>query len=134
MGRSNGKEWDYVVVIKSVETGQSGEPQVQCIFCTREPFTGGATRIRAHILGDRPGLGVAACEPTEENVQTHAAAVAALAAIREAAVKGQIKKRKSDKLESHEASAAAASSSGRQSTIHEGFKKMDRSDVDRAVA
>lgn len=134
MGRPKGKEWDFVVVTKAVELGQQGDPEVQCIFCTHDPFRAGATRIRAHILGDRPGLGIAACEPEEDKVEAHAAAVAALKASQETTARLQIKKRKSDKLESHEASAAAASSTGRQSTISEGFEKVDRSGVDRAVA
>jgi len=56
---------------------QKGDPELQCISCKRNPFRGGVTRIRAHIIGLRPALGVAACEPTEESSEGHAAAVAA---------------------------------------------------------
>ena len=134
MVRPRGKEWDYVVVTIEVTAGQNGDPEVECIFCTREPFRAGATRIRAHILGDRPSLGVSACEPREEEIDAHAAAVAALQAVQRSAGQVQIRKRKAEKLASHEASAAAASSSGRQSTITEGFQEIDRAGADRAVA
>ena len=100
MPRPKAKEWDYVVVTKEVGAGEKGEPMVQCIFCTRDPFKGGATRIRAHLVGDRPGLGVSACKPTEENAEAHAAAVAVLQAIQESAAQAQLRKRKAEKLES----------------------------------
>lgn len=134
MPRPRSKEWDFVVVTKEVEQGKGGDPEVECIFCDREPFRAGAIRIRAHILGDQPGLGVAACKPTEYQAEAHAAAVEALLAIQKSIAEVRNRKRKADKLESHQASAAAASSSGRQSTIAEGFQKMDKAGTDRAVA
>ena len=62
MPRPKGRKSGYVVVTEEVKEGQKGEPEVQCIFCNRDLFIGGATRIRAHVLGNKPGLGVAACE------------------------------------------------------------------------
>ena len=79
-------------------------------------------------------MGVTACVPTEENVEAHAAAAAALVAIRKTAEQTQFRKRKASKLESLESSATVASSSGRQSTINEGFERLDRAGTDRAVA
>ena len=134
MGRPKGKEWDIEVVTKEVGYGRTGDPEVQCVFCARDPLRRGATRIRAHILGDSPALGVTACVPTEENVEAHAAAVAVLVAIQKSTEQTQFRKRKASKLESLESSATVVSSSGRQSTINEGFERLDRAGTDRAVA
>jgi len=48
------------IVTKEIEHGIGGNPEVQCIFCTRDPFDGGAARIRAHIPGDTRALGITA--------------------------------------------------------------------------
>lgn len=117
-------------MIREIETG---DPEVRCIFCDHV-FRGGATRIRAHILGNNPSLGVTACKATEEHAEAHKAAAAALVAIQNTAEQAQFRKRKASKLESHASSTAAASSSGRQSTIPESVQKMDRAGTDRAVA
>ena len=70
-----------------------------------------------------PALGVATCEPTEENAEVHAAAMAAVQAISSSAVQVQIRKRKADKLEwqkrwTESQKAAAARPSSGSSIAH----------------
>ena len=57
-----------------------------------------------------------------------------MVAIQKSTEQTQCRKRKASKLESLESSAAVASSSGGQSTIHEGFERLHRAGTDRAVA
>ena len=93
-----------------------------CIPC-KKPITGSATKLRAHLLGT-PGLGVAACPDVSEDAKN---------AIRAAEQENPSNKRK-EPAPSFGLSASGSNSSGRQPGIAEVFKRLDKTEVDQAVA
>lgn len=126
-----GPEWKHVIV---VETKAKQQPKVQCLYCDKV-FTGGATRIRAHILGDRPAVGVAKCAQVQDLARDAYVAMKKLQADKDAAVEEKAKRRKLYDLSQSMASASNfASGSGSQSTIPGRFKIMSADGVDQAWA
>eukprot|EP00245_Coleochaete_scutata_P006143 TRINITY_DN2031_c0_g2_i2.p1 TRINITY_DN2031_c0_g2~~TRINITY_DN2031_c0_g2_i2.p1 ORF type:complete len:108 (-),score=8.07 TRINITY_DN2031_c0_g2_i2:195-518(-) len=51
----DGVEWRHVAIVSCLPGNQ---PKVECLYCNKQ-FHGGGTRIRAHIIGNRPAVGVA---------------------------------------------------------------------------
>jgi hypothetical protein len=93
-----------------------------CIPC-KKPITGSATKLRAHLLGT-PGCGVAACPNVSEDAKN---------AIRAAEQENPSNKRK-ESAPSFGLSASGSNSSSRQRGIAEVFKRLDKTEVDQAVA
>ena len=64
-----GPEWKYVVVLNQPgdEKGTAkGAPNLECLHCETK-FRGGASRIRAHLLG---GPGIAKCKDVQPEAVT----------------------------------------------------------------
>ena len=89
----------------------------------KKPITGSATKLRAHFFGTS-GLGVAACPDVIEDAKN---------AIRAAEQENPSNKRK-EPAPSFGLSASGSNSSGRQPGVAEVFKRLEWSEVDRAVA
>lgn len=127
----DGAEWKHVTVL---ELRQKQQPKVKCLYCDKV-YIGGATRIRAHILGNRPAAGVARCTKVQELAKEAFLTVRKLQATKDSAAEEKVKKRKLYDLSQSLASASNhASGSGTQATIPARFKLQTGESVDHAWA
>jgi hypothetical protein len=125
-------EWDLCTILE--DRGTRKEPRVRCSYCEKE-YTGGVTRIRAHVLGNKPGLGVGKCAGTVQAVPPEV--TQRLQKFEDEKELAEQKKRRREQLQRAASGAQTnleASSSGQQSTIHSAFNRADKSEVDRKVA
>ncbi|GAQ91180.1 hypothetical protein KFL_007390040 [Klebsormidium nitens] len=125
-------EWDLVAVLE--DRGNRREPRVSCNYCGKE-MTAGATRIRAHILGIKPGLGAGKCTESKEAVPPEVRQ--RLQKTEDEKEQEEQRKRRREQLQRVASSAQSslqASGSGRQSSIQSAFARADKSEVDRSVA
>ena len=67
MGRKKGPKWGYFDIVREVPKVEKGDPTVECLFC-QHSYCAGESRIRAHILGDKPALGVITCDKADPHV------------------------------------------------------------------
>ncbi len=122
-------EWDLVSIVE--DRGRNKDPRVNCSYCGKD-YTGGVTRIRAHILGNKSQLGVAKCQG-----EVPAEVVDRLKLAEEAKEREAQRKRRREQLQraaSGAQSTLSASKSGTQSSIQAAFARADKSEVDAAVA
>jgi hypothetical protein len=119
----SGPEWRHVVATGETNT-RGGDAKVQCNYCSKE-FVGGATRIAAHLLGEK-GAGVSACPDVTEGV---VAEFAARKLEKERAAQAKVKKRKLA-----ESAARSLLPVRTQSTLSQVFSKKDKESVDMAAA
>ncbi len=87
--KDKGPEWGNTEII---ETFKTGDPRCKCVHCNKE-FRGGASRIRAHLLGTK-GVGVAACTACPQEVTDQ------FTALESAKMEESAKKRKVETLDS----------------------------------
>jgi hypothetical protein len=123
-----GPEWRHVVIR---ELRKMQQPKVSCIYCNKE-FCGGATRIRAHLLGNRPHVGVAACHVVKT---THPEVVAAMKELqnqKDDLADERLKKRKLYDLS--KCMAEASRQVAKQGTLVRSFQAMEAVTVDEAWA
>ena len=96
-----------------------GAKKWNCLAC-KKVITGSATKLKAHLLGT-PGCGVAACPDVSEGAKS-----AIIAACEEE--KPGLKRKEPGSY------GLSSSSSSRQPNIAEVFKRLDKSQVDAAIA
>lgn len=129
MADDKGLEWEQVEVLE----GKGSQRRVKCLHCLFT-FTGGATRIRCHLLAEKGG-GVQACSKPPADVCRQLKA-----ALKE---KAQVSGTKRG-LEEEEAAAAAAARAARANTAGPGpgsrggvmaaFARNTKPAADKAVA
>lgn len=124
-----GPEWKHVVI---KELRKMQQPKVTCIYCNKD-FCGGATRIRAHILGDKPAVGVAACHVVR---RTHPAVVVEMRKLQKEKDDMADQKLKRKKLWDLSKSMAAEGNQRqlRQNNLPRAFQAMESEGVDDAWA
>ncbi len=96
-----------------------GAKKWECIAC-KKIITGSATKLKAHLLG-LPGLGVAACP----DISTDA---------KDAIIAAEEEKPSLKRKEPGASFGLSSSNSSRQPSIAEVYKRLDKSEVDAAVA
>lgn len=107
-----------------LEKKDKGNNKVRCLYCDKE-FTGAPVRMRAHLTGDSPGLGVAPCPKAPEEVQ------AEMRLIDEDVMRARTKKRKMQQLaQLSEQKPGKGTVSG---NIKVAFRTLDKAEVDRDV-
>lgn len=107
-----------------LERKEKGNNRVRCLYCDKE-FTGAPVRMRAHLTGDSPALGVAACPKVPEDVQ------AEMRLIDEEVVRVRTKKRKMQQLV--QLSEQKPGRPGVSGSIKVAFRQLDKAEVDRDV-
>lgn len=127
-----GLEWQCVL-IKELRKGQ--QPKVECLFCEK-PFTGGATRIRAHILGGQKRGGVSKCLQVQKKNPEVYEAVLALQNSKKMEKDEKLKKRKLFDLSKSIAASANLKAKDKvlQSTLPKSFQKQEVGSIDGAWA
>lgn len=121
-----GVSWgDVEAHVTIVSRKEKGVPTVQCVHCDRQ-FTGGTTRVAAHLIG-KPGQGVAACRNAPEDI------VLKLTDLENQKRVAADKKRKLQMLDRATSSQQQSGTPSVQSTLEAAFAKADKSAVDAAV-
>eukprot|EP00983_Pelagomonas_calceolata_P082042 1155799-Pelagomonas_calceolata.AAC.1 len=92
---------------------------------------GGASRIRHHFLQHNPVLGVKKCGAPEKEIEL---VVKELRELLEQEAEKQEHAAKKRQLDRTTAGATSAGTGGRQQTLHEVKRKVDKAEVDRSVA
>jgi hypothetical protein len=123
--RRDGLEWKHVSIVR--EGASQNQPLVECYYCQKQ-FHGGATRIRAHVLGDRPAVGVSKC------LSPSPAAFGELHHFQSQKDEAASKKRKVEQLNRLDRREQLSENVGKQSTIGMQFRSCDKSTVDAAWA
>ena len=109
----------YFKVADSTISVSGGAKKWICTIC-KKPITGSATKVKAHLLATS-GQGVSACPKVSQGVKN---------AINSAEEENPSNKRK----EPAPSYGLSGSSSSRQPTLEETYRKWDKSEVDQAVA
>lgn len=141
--KEEGVEWKYVQVLERGE--RRNQPKVQCIFCDKV-FHGGATRIRAHILGDKPAIGVASCprmiaalntpipDPDDDDKRDAYSLLKAIQSQKDDIAFARMKKRKQiqlgQALDSKQVAAANGQRTMRQATVAAQFRHDNKEQLD----
>eukprot|EP00245_Coleochaete_scutata_P016392 TRINITY_DN7629_c0_g3_i1.p1 TRINITY_DN7629_c0_g3~~TRINITY_DN7629_c0_g3_i1.p1 ORF type:complete len:196 (-),score=25.48 TRINITY_DN7629_c0_g3_i1:182-769(-) len=120
----DGIEWRHVIV-KDAKPGN--QPKVECLYCFKT-FFGGATRIRAHIIGDRPNRGVSKC-PSPSPM-----AYGELSRVQSEKYEASAKRQKIAKLNAMDRLNLANKLGGKQSTLSLRFRSANKEIVDAAWA
>lgn len=123
-----GPEWKHVVV-KELKKNQ--QPRVKCLYCDKV-FSGGATRIRAHLLGDKPAMGVAKCLRVQDISMEAFNEMKNLQAEKDSSNEEKAKRRKLTELS--RSLINPRSSSDSQSNLPARFKIMEAENVDKVWA
>jgi hypothetical protein len=120
-----GPEWKLVEILEEKE---KRDPRVKCIYCNEE-YSAGASRIRAHILGNKPALDVRKC-----SAQVRAQILDMLKNLEAGKAQKQQRKRTRKQLDQQTSTQPLACSSLWQSSTGSAFARANHADVDRAMA
>lgn len=129
LGRE-GPEWRHVVVR---EVRRLQQPKVCCIYCNKE-YVGGATRIRAHLIGRVPSGGVAVCQIARQSHPEVVLEMKQLQAEKDAHNAEKLKRRKLYDLSKTLADSSKQKRTVRQCTLPRAFQALEIGLVDEAWA